>query len=116
MVSDRATFADLGDVYVDEEMAGGLGKFLLDCVLSHPELQGLRKWTLATADAHGLFTRMDSDLPRTLRCSCSSSDRRRICGHPSKIDNSCRQVLILPPATGPARNATVRASPHTCFH
>ena len=58
VVSDRATFAYLGDVYVEGEHRGrGLGKFLLDCVLSHPELQGLRKWTLATADAHGLYTR-----------------------------------------------------------
>jgi GNAT superfamily N-acetyltransferase len=58
VVSDLATFAYLGDVYVEDEHRGlGLGKFLLECVFSHPDLQGLRKWTLATADAHGLYTR-----------------------------------------------------------
>ncbi len=58
VVSDLATFAYLGDVYVkDGRRDLGLGKFLLECFLSHPDLQGLRKWTLATADARGLYTR-----------------------------------------------------------
>jgi GNAT superfamily N-acetyltransferase len=56
VVSDRATFAYLGDVYVLDEYRGrGLSKWLMDAVISHPELQGLRRWVLATRDAHGLY-------------------------------------------------------------
>ena len=56
VVSDRATFAYLGDVFVLPEYRGrGLAKWLIACVLSHPELQGLRRWILGTRDAHGLY-------------------------------------------------------------
>jgi GNAT superfamily N-acetyltransferase len=56
VVSDRATIAYLGDVYVLPEYRGrGLGKWLIHCVMSHPELQGLRRWILVTADAHELY-------------------------------------------------------------
>jgi GNAT superfamily N-acetyltransferase len=58
VVTDRATYAYLGDVYVETAHRGrGLGKFLVSCVVAHPELQGLRRWALATADAHGLYAR-----------------------------------------------------------
>ena len=58
VVTDRATYAYLGDVYVETaHRSRGLGKFLLSCVVAHPELQGLRRWALATADAHGLYAR-----------------------------------------------------------
>lgn len=57
-VTDRATYAYLGDVYVAHEHRGrGLGKWLVACVLEHPDLQGLRRFALATADAHGLYAR-----------------------------------------------------------
>jgi GNAT superfamily N-acetyltransferase len=57
-ITDRATFAYLADVFVAEEHRGrGLGKFLVEIVLGHPELQGLRRWALATADAHELYRR-----------------------------------------------------------
>jgi GNAT superfamily N-acetyltransferase len=56
VVTDRATFAYLADVFVlDAERGGGLGHWLVETALSHPELQGLRRWMLATADAHGLY-------------------------------------------------------------
>jgi GNAT superfamily N-acetyltransferase len=56
VVSDRATFAWLCDVYVLKEHRGhGLGKWLMECVKAHPDLQGLRRWLLATRDAHGLY-------------------------------------------------------------
>ncbi|MEP6947477.1 MAG: GNAT family N-acetyltransferase [Acidobacteriota bacterium] len=56
IVSDRATFAYVGDVYVIDEFRGqGLSKWLMETMLSHPELQGLRRWVLATRDAHGLY-------------------------------------------------------------
>jgi GNAT superfamily N-acetyltransferase len=58
VVSDRAAFAYLGDVFVLPEHRGrGLGVWLVECVLAHPELQGLRRWHLATADAHELYRR-----------------------------------------------------------
>jgi GNAT superfamily N-acetyltransferase len=58
VVSDRATYAYLGDVYVEASHRGhGLGKFLVSCVVAHPQLQGLRRWALATADAHDLYAR-----------------------------------------------------------
>lgn len=56
IVTDRATFAYLADVFVLEGHRGrGLGKWLMEVVLSHPELQRLRRWMLATADAHELY-------------------------------------------------------------
>ena len=56
VVSDRATFAYLGDVFVIAEYQGrGIGKMLMEAIVAHPELQGLRRWVLATRDAHGLY-------------------------------------------------------------
>jgi GNAT superfamily N-acetyltransferase len=58
-ISDRATFAYLADVYVLDEYRGrGLGKWLVETVLAHPDLQGLRRWMLVTRDAHGLYERV----------------------------------------------------------
>jgi len=55
-ITDRSTFAYLADVFILEEYRGrGLGKWLVDCFLEHQELQGLRRWLLATLDAHGLY-------------------------------------------------------------
>ena len=56
VVSDYAIFAYLCDVFIHEDYrAQGLGKWLIETVMSHPDLQGLRRWTLATRDAHGLY-------------------------------------------------------------
>lgn len=58
VVTDYATFAWLADVFVLEEFRGrGLSKWLLEVICAHPELQGLRRWVLATKDAHGLYRR-----------------------------------------------------------
>ena len=58
VVTDRATFAYLADVFVVEAYRGqGLCQWLLECVLAHPDLQGLRRWLLVTRDAHGLYAR-----------------------------------------------------------
>lgn len=57
LVTDRATFAWLCDVFILPEHRGrGVGKFLISCIRRHPELQGLRRWLLATRDAHGLYS------------------------------------------------------------
>src|SRR5918995_5846336 len=56
VVTDYATFAWLADVFVLEEYRGrGLGKWLVEVVLSHPELQKFRRWVLATKDAHEIY-------------------------------------------------------------
>lgn len=56
VITDYATLAYLSDVFIVESFRGqGLGKWLVETVVSHPELQGLRKWSLGTADAHGLY-------------------------------------------------------------
>ena len=58
VVSDKTRFAYLCDVYVLPEFRGqGLSKWLMECVLSHPDLQHLRRFMLATKDAHGLYAR-----------------------------------------------------------
>lgn len=56
VITDCATFAYLADVFILEEYRGrGLAKWLMSCILAHPELQGLRRWLLATRDAHALY-------------------------------------------------------------
>jgi GNAT superfamily N-acetyltransferase len=56
VISDKATFAYIGDVFILDEFRGrGLSKMLMKAMLEHPELQGLRRWVLATKDAHGLY-------------------------------------------------------------
>ena len=56
LITDRATFAYLADVFVLPAARGlGLSKAMVDFFVSHPELQNLRRWMLATRDAHGLY-------------------------------------------------------------
>lgn len=58
VITDRATFAYLCDVYVLEEHRGhGLGVWLMEVVTAHPDLQGLRRFVLITRDAHGLYAK-----------------------------------------------------------
>jgi N-acetylglutamate synthase-like GNAT family acetyltransferase len=57
VITDRATFAYLADVFILEAHRGkGLSKFLMQEILAHPELQGLRRWMLITRDAHKLYS------------------------------------------------------------
>jgi GNAT superfamily N-acetyltransferase len=59
VISDRATFAWVGDVFVVESHRGlGLGLWLMRCVRAHPELQELRRWILASTDARGLYAQL----------------------------------------------------------
>ncbi|MGH9932094.1 MAG: GNAT family N-acetyltransferase [Pyrinomonadaceae bacterium] len=58
VVTDYATFAWIADVFVLPEHRGrGLSKWLMEVMLSHPQLQGFRRWVLATKDAHSLYAR-----------------------------------------------------------
>ncbi len=57
VVTDKATFAYICDVFVlPEYRRQGLSKWLMQTIVEHPELQGLRRWSLATADAQGLYS------------------------------------------------------------
>jgi GNAT superfamily N-acetyltransferase len=56
IISDYATFAYLADVFILESFRGeGLSKWLMEMIVTHPQLQGLRRWMLATRDAHELY-------------------------------------------------------------
>jgi GNAT superfamily N-acetyltransferase len=58
VITDSATFAYLADVFILESHRGrGLSRRLMDAIVAHPSLQGLRRWMLATRDAHGLYAR-----------------------------------------------------------
>ena len=56
VITDRATFGYIGDLFVLPEHRGkGLSKRLMEAIMAHPELQDFRRWMLATSDAHGLY-------------------------------------------------------------
>jgi GNAT superfamily N-acetyltransferase len=56
VISDFATIAYIGDVFILESHRGlGLGKWLMECIMQHLALQNLRRWILTTRDAHGLY-------------------------------------------------------------
>lgn len=56
VVTDYAIFAYLCDVFIHEDYrAHGLGKWLMQTIMEHPDLRSMRRWTLATSDAHGLY-------------------------------------------------------------
>lgn len=58
VLTDYATFAWVADVFILEAHRGrGLSKWLMETILAHSELQGFRRWVLATKDAHGLYRR-----------------------------------------------------------
>lgn len=56
VVTDYSTFAYLCDVVIQENYRGrALGKWMMECIMSHSELQNLKRWCLLTKDAHGLY-------------------------------------------------------------
>ena len=58
IISDLATFAYLADVFILSSHRGrGLSRWLMECIVGHPDLQGLRRWMLGTQDAHGLYAK-----------------------------------------------------------
>jgi GNAT superfamily N-acetyltransferase len=62
VITDFATFAYLCDVYIlDEHQGHGLGKWLISVVTAHPDLRSLRRFLLATRDAHGLYRQYGFD-------------------------------------------------------
>ena len=72
VITDKATFGYLADVFIVEQHRGkGISKWLLQFILDHTELQGFRSWMLGTKDAHGLYEKFDfklvSDTTRIMR-------------------------------------------------
>jgi GNAT superfamily N-acetyltransferase len=66
VITDYATFAYIGDVFILEEFRGrGLSKWLMEVIADHPELQGLRRWLLLTRDAQGLYEKTGFVRPKT---------------------------------------------------
>ena len=66
VITDYATFAYIGDVFILEEFRGrGLSKWLMEVIADHPELQGLRRWMLLTRNAHGLYEKTGFVRPKT---------------------------------------------------
>lgn len=56
VITDYATFAWIADVFILDEFQGqGLGKWLMEVIIAHPDLQGFRRWVLATKDAHEIY-------------------------------------------------------------
>ncbi len=59
VITDYTTYAYIADVFIlDSHQGKGLGKWMMQCVVDYPELQGLRRWMLATRDAHGLYEKV----------------------------------------------------------
>jgi GNAT superfamily N-acetyltransferase len=65
VITDYATYAYIGDVYILDEYRGqGLSKWLMQVIAGHRELQGLRRWTLLTRDAHELYRKIGFQEPQ----------------------------------------------------
>ncbi len=63
LITDSATFAYLADVFILEAYRGqGLSKWLVQTIVAHPDLQGLRRWMLATRDAHELYRKFGFEI------------------------------------------------------
>jgi predicted GNAT family N-acyltransferase len=75
VITDYATYAYIGDVFIIEHYRGqGLSKWLMQVIASHPELQGLRRWSLLTRDAHGLYRQSGFTQPQNPERYMEKSD------------------------------------------
>ena len=64
VITDYTTFGYIADVFIDENYRGrGLSKWLMECIMNHPLLQGFRVWQLSTQDAHGLYAQFGFIIP-----------------------------------------------------
>ena len=67
LITDKATVAYLADVYIERKFRGrGLGKWLMQQIMNHPELQNLRLWLLHTQDAHDFYKKYGFSKPTNL--------------------------------------------------
>jgi GNAT superfamily N-acetyltransferase len=96
VVSDHATFAYLADVFVlPAERGKGLGHWLVETVLAHAELRGLRRWLLGTRDAHGLYRRCgfaEPTPPFSFLERLNAAVYRRTAGHRPKFPQAARRA------------------------
>lgn len=100
VVTDHATFAYLADVFVVETERGrGLGKFLVETILAHPELQGLRRWLLGSRDAQNLYRR------------CGFAAPPAPFAFLERLDGGVYDRNPLPPGEGEVRVATAPPRP-----
>lgn len=75
VITDYATYAYIGDVFIIEDYRGqGLSKWLMQVIAGHPELQGLRRWSLLTRDAHGLYRQSGFTQPQNPERYMEKSD------------------------------------------
>ena len=75
VITDYATYAYIGDVFILEEYRGqGLSKWLMQVIADHHELQGLRRWSLLTRDAHGLYRKTGFTKPQNPERYMEKSD------------------------------------------
>ncbi len=94
VVTDRATFAYLCDVFVTEAARGrGVSSLLMRAVMGHPALQGLRRWMLVTRDAHGLYEKfgfVPTDNPQNVMTIVDRDIYRRSAAEPARADREVR--------------------------
>ena len=104
VVTDRATYAYLCDVYVLEPYRGrGIGKRMVQAALAHPELHGLRRWGLATHDAHGLYAQFGFTPLAQPERFMERTDRRTPTSAPPRVADRMRDGELaawLPDAAG----------------
>jgi GNAT superfamily N-acetyltransferase len=87
VITDRATFAYLADVFIVEPHRGkGLGKWLVEAILAHPELQGLRRWMLRTRDAHSLYEQFGFTSPSDVSSIMERTSANRCCAPLVSLD------------------------------
>jgi GNAT superfamily N-acetyltransferase len=107
VISDFATYAYLGDVFVIEKFQGqGLSKLLLKSILEHPDLRGLRRWSPVTRDAHGLYAQFGFQPVKSPERHMEIHDPKVYSGHP----NTRRSPSIRKPPS--ARRSLKRANRH----
>ena len=98
VVSDFATVAYLGDVFVLESHRGrGLSKWMMECIMQHPALQNLRRWILLTRDAHGLYSQVwihAGEVARTLHGIAPA--RRDVRDQENNMKNSTLTKMYRP--------------------
>ncbi len=97
-ISDYATFCYVCDVYVLEEYRGrGLSKAMMAFAVDHPRLQGLRRWSLVTGDAHGLYRQFGFTSWHGRRVTWSATMPRSTNGNTHAV------TIRQPPSTGQGR-------------
>ena len=117
VITDRATFAYVSDVFVDPEHRGqGIGKALMRTVMAHPHLQDLRRWLLVTADAHGLYAQHGFEAlatPERFMERCDADVYARLAAGEARLARQTLARARRPGAKRPGRRCPAPARPRT---